>query len=66
MEANVYLLAVGAAVSLLGGLWFNSRANKKAKELLAPAVSSADYLSIFLWILAAVLGVAAATIGLGK
>jgi hypothetical protein len=43
MEANVYLLAVGAAVSLLGGLWFNSRANKKAKELLAPAVSSTSY-----------------------
>jgi hypothetical protein len=35
------------------------RANRKAKELFAPATSSADYCAIFLWILAVILGVAA-------
>jgi hypothetical protein len=33
-----------------------------AKEPFAPAVSGADYCAILLWILAVILGVAAATV----
>jgi hypothetical protein len=56
------LLAIAAIVAFLFGCWWNARANRKAKEPFAPAVSSADYCAIFLWILAAVLGVAAAMV----
>jgi hypothetical protein len=40
----------------------NDQANRKAKEPFAPATSSADYCAILLWILAAILGAAAALV----
>jgi uncharacterized membrane protein len=51
--------AVAAFAAFLGGLWSNSRANRKAKEPFAPAVSLADYFAISLWILAVILIVVA-------
>jgi hypothetical protein len=57
--SNRRLLAIAAIVAFFSGSWWNSRANRKAKEPLAPAVSIADYCAIFLWIMAVVLGAAA-------
>jgi hypothetical protein len=56
------LLAIAAIFAFLGGCWWNSRANRKAKEPFAPVVSISDYWSISLWILAVTLGVAAAMV----
>jgi len=55
-------LAMGALASLLAVVWFNRLANRNARKPFAPAVSSADYISIFLWIVAAVLGITAAVV----
>lgn len=53
---NPPLLAIAAIVAFLCGCWWNAQANRKAKEPFAPAISSADYCAIFLWILAVILG----------
>ena len=53
---NSRLLGIAAIVAFLCGCWWNAQANRKAKEPFAPAISSADYCAIFLWILAAILG----------
>jgi hypothetical protein len=57
--SNRRVLIIAAIGAFLGGYWWNSRANRKAREPLAPAVSSADYCAIFLWIVAVALTVAA-------
>ena len=53
---NSRLLAIAAIVAFLCGCWWNAQASRKAKEPFAPAISSADYCAIFLWILAVILG----------
>jgi hypothetical protein len=53
------LLAIAAIVAFLCGVWWNSLANRKAKEPFAPPTSSADYCAIVPWILAVILGVTA-------
>jgi hypothetical protein len=50
-----WLLIGAATIAFLAGFWWNSIANKKAKEPFAPPTSAADYCAIFLWVLATAL-----------
>ena len=58
--ASSAFLAMGAVSSFVGGWFFSSHANLKAKEPFAPPTSYADFLGVFLMVLGVILGVLAA------